>query len=449
MNKKKIVTLFAVLLALLGVLVLVMALPDADEKNGGFGGHPEGDNSKLGELIYSAPSSSINNITVSHNGSSYTLQKINDEWKCIEKNGVSISSSRITRLITYLSSLRYQGKLDTSSVTPSDCGITDASSCVTFTSELGKIGIYLGNDVANSKLCYLMTSLSDDIYMVEKESVSLMFATFDEYRNDSLERIDFENVVAISYRNGSTAFSLKKGEADKENADYYEWEITSPIALSARDEQVKALLIDPVTKMKIDAYVSDDGNFSDFGISRDKNYVTYTDASGRVQTVFFSSVTENKHYLAIDGSKTIYEVSPSFVPFANLDLIDVADRQLYLKKQANLDTVTIKSEDFNCKIVFANDGTITMDDKKIENAADKRNIFSYLCGLLADDISTRPLGKEKAKIAYRLKDGSEDVLVFSEYSERYCSVGKNGKPLYLIQKNKLDDLFDVLDEIKE
>ena len=449
MNKKKIITLAAVLLALVGVLILVMALPDTDEKNGGFGGHPEGDNSKLGELIYSAPSASITNITVSHNGSLYSFQKNDSEWICPEKSGVSISSSRITRLITELSSLRYHDKLDTSSVSPSDCGITDASSRVTFTSELGEITIFLGNDVANSELCYLMTSLSDDIYMTRKEGVSLMFATFDEYRNDSFERIDFENIVAISYKAGDIAFSLKKGETDQENADYYEWEMISPLALSARDSEVEALLIEPVTKMKINAYVSDNGNFSDYGIGRDKNFVTYTDASGRVQTIFFSSVTENRHYLAIDGSDTIYEVSPSYVPFSKLSLIDIADRQLYLNKQSNLSLVTIEGEGIGYSIEFGTDSTITIDGRKIENSNDIRNIFSYVCSLIADDISTEPMGRSEIKITYKLRDGKETVLDFSSHTERYYKVSKNGKPTYLILKNKLGDLFALLDGFKE
>ncbi len=449
MNKKKIITLAVVILALVGVLILVMALPDTDEKNGGFGGDSQSDNLKRGELIYSAPSSSITNITVSYKGSFYSFQKNDGEWICPQKNGVSISGSRITRLITELSSLRYHDKLDTSSVAPSDCGITDASSCVTFTSELGEISLYLGNDVADSSLCYLMTSLSDDIYMTEKESVSLMFASFDEYRNDSFERINFENIVVISYKGDDTAFSLKKGEVDKENADYYEWEMTYPIAISARDEQVEALLINPIMNMKIDAYVSDSGNLSDYGIGKDKNFVTYTDASGRVQTIFFSSVTDNRHYLAIDGSNTIYQVSLSYVPFSNLSLIDIADRQLYLNKQANLSLVTIEGEGIGYNIVFNTDGTITINGKKIEKTNHIRNIFSYVCGLTADDISTEPMGKSEIKITYKLRDGKEAVLDFAAHGERYCKVSKDGKPMYLILKNKLTDLFGFLNGFKE
>ena len=53
MNKKKIITLAIVLIALVGVLVLVMALPDADEKNGTLQTDNGKDSIKLGEIIYS------------------------------------------------------------------------------------------------------------------------------------------------------------------------------------------------------------------------------------------------------------------------------------------------------------------------------------------------------------------------------------------------------------
>jgi len=443
MNKKKIITLAIVLVALVGVLVLVMALPDADEKNGGLQTDNGKDSIKLGELIYSVPSGSIDNITVSYGGTVYSFKKDGKDWICPEKNGIGISNSRITMLVTELCSLRYQDKLDISSVTPADCGITESSDFVSFTSENGDVRISLGADVADSSLCYLMTNLSDDIYMVENESVSLMFASFDEYRNDSFELIDFENITAIDYKSQDIAFSLKKGDSDRDNGDFYFWEMTSPLAMSARDEEVDKLLIKPITEMVISAYASDDGNFASFGIDGSA-FVSYTDSKGKVQTILLSPLTENKYYLAIEGKRTVYEVSPSCVPFAKLSLIDICDRQLYLNKQSNLDTVTIKGDGFDHSLKFS-DSDVFVDGKKLEDANDRRNAFSYVCGLMADDISTEPLGSEKVKITYRLKNGDEAVLIFADADERYYRVSKNGKPLYLIQKNKISTLLSVIE----
>ena len=446
MNKKKIITLSVVLLALVGVLALVMALPDADEQNGGFGGNPEVSDSGLGEPVYSVSSGSIDNINVSHDGFLYSFRKNGDGWICPQKEGVSISYSRITKLVTSLGSLRFKDKPD-ASVLPSDCGITEASDYVAFTSNAGDVKITLGSDVTSSSLCYLMTNLSDDIYMVEKDSVSYIFASFDEYRNASFERIDFENITAIDYSCGGIAFSLIKGETDKDNGDFYEWEMTSPLAMSARDEEIDKLLIKPITQMSIDAYASDDGNFASFGIDGTR-FVSYTDAEGEEQTVLFSPITENKYYLAIKGDKTVYEVSPSCVPFSALALIDIADRQLYLNKQNNIDTVTIDGNGYSHALVF-NGNEVKVNGKKLGDANDRRDAFSAVCGLMADDISTASLGEEEVKITYSLKDGSKTVLIFASADERYYRASKNGKPLYLIQKNKIDNMLGIIDGFKE
>ncbi len=446
MKKRKIISLMVLLLALLGVLVLVMALPDTGE-NGGFEKQPSS-SLNLSEPIYSAKRETIDNIKIFYNGSNYSFKRNGDEWFCPEKTGVGISNSRVVNLVTELGSLRYQEMLDTSTVTPTDCGITDSSNFVTFTSELGQISLYLGNDVPDSELCYLSTSLSDDIYMVEKERVSLMFASFDEYRSDNFERIDFENIVEIEYNGPDSSFSLIKGEIDKSVADYYAWEMAFPVKLSVRDIEVEERFIKPLGVMNVSAYPSDNGDFSNYGIEKSKNSVTYTDASGKVQTIYFSLLKDNRHYLSIDADKTIYEVLPSSVPFAGVDLIDICERQIYLNKQTNIDTVIIKGDGIDYSIVFG-DGSSFVNGKKLEKSSDIREVFSYICGLMADDISTKAIGKSEIKMTYNLKNGKEVVLDFASADERYYAVAKNGKPLYLIQKNKLKDLFDVLDGLKE
>ena len=445
MNKKKIIILASSLVVLLGVLALVMALPDSDDKPDNSGGTQTQDYNE--EAIYTVSVDSVTSVTISYSGELYTLTKTPDGWICADKSEVGVSQSRVTSLMTELCSVRYTDKLDTSKVTPADCGITDASDYVSFESELGTLVITRGNDVADSDLCYVMTSLSDDIYMVARERVSLMFAPFDEYRNDTIARIDFENITAIKYQSPQCSFSLTKGEYNLESGNYYAWKMTSPIAVLARDSEVDSKLISPIATMKVEDYVSDSGDFASYGLGDKSAHVTYTDAKGKTQTVYFSKPINNQYYISVDDSGSIYAVSPSAAPFASLNLIDIADRQLYLTKQSNLSAITIDGIK-TYKLKFDDDGSIAIDGKVSDSDSASREIFSNVCGPLADGISTAPMGAAVLTMRFELKDSSSVTLTFSGHDERYYAVAKDGKPLYTILKSKLDTMFGVLDKYK-
>ncbi|MBR2404364.1 MAG: DUF4340 domain-containing protein [Clostridia bacterium] len=446
MNKKKIVILAISLIVLLGVLALVMALPDSDEPSIDSGNAQSQDYNE--EAIYKVSVDSVTSVTVSHSGELYTLTRTPDGWICAEKSEVGVSQSRVTRLMTELCSVRYTDKLDTTKVTPADCGITDASDYVSFESSLGTLVITRGNDVANSDLCYVMTSLSDDIYMVKRERVSLMFAPFGQYRNDTIARIDFENITAIKYQGPKCSFSLTKGEYNLDSGDYYAWKMTSPIAVFARDNEIESKLILPIASMDTDGYVNDNGDFASYGLGDKSAFVTYTDAKGKTQTVYFSKLLNNQYYISIDDGKSIYAVSPSAAPFATLNLIDIADRQLYLTKQSTLSTITIDGAK-KYKLEFRDDGTIAIDGKVSSSESASREIFSNVCGPLADDISTAPMGAIVLTMKFDLKDSTSVTLTFSDHDERYYAVARDGKPLYTILKSKLDTMFGVLDKYKD
>lgn len=447
MNKKKIIILSICLVFLLGVLALVMALPDSQTEQETTD-TPDTSADYTEETIYTVSVDSVTSVSVFFSGEAYTLVKTSDGWICSEKPNVQVSQSRVTSLMSELCSLRYADKLDTAKVAPADCGITDTSDYVSFESDNGTITVYKGNNVTDSQLCYIMTSLSDDIYMVKQDRVSRMFVPFDEYRSDHIARIDFDNITAIDFKNSKCSFSIVKGEYNIDTGNYYAWKMTSPIAVLAKDSEIDSKLISPVSSISVDDYVNDNGDFANYGLGDKSNYITFTDVSGKTQTVYFSLLLNNKYYICVDDGMSIYEIAPSSAPFADLSLIDIADRQLYLTKQSNLASLTIDGSGKAYDIIFKDDGSITVNSKKNDSDSATREIFSAVCGPLADDISTDAMGAAVLTMKFELKDSSQVTLTFAEKNERYYSVAKDGKPLYSILKSKLDSMFATLDKYK-
>ena len=161
--------------------------------------------------------------------------------------------------------------------------------------------------------------------------------------------------------------------------------------------------------------------------------------------MYFSDRINNSYYICVDADASIYEISASSAPFASVSVIDICDRQIYLTKQANLKSVVISgTSDYT--IDFSNDAYVTVNGRKKDSETDMRNIFSSVCGLLADDISTAPMGDTVLTISYNKKDGTSTVVEFSEADDRYYYASKDGAPLYKILKSKIESVFKTLDK---
>lgn len=445
MNKKKIIILSVVLVLLVALLVVVMNLPDKNQPDSDGDISHSGDNSYSTEAIYTTSTDSITDISFAVSGESYTLSKKDGKWICPEKPGVEISQSAVVSILSSLCSVSFSDSITDGSVSADDCGINEASDTVSFNSDLGQITLTCGNKVSDSELCYLKTSLSDVIYMITQSTADSVFVPFANFRSDTIRRVDFENLQKIELVNANCSVSLEKGEYNLDKGLYYSWRMTSPIKLLARDDEIKSKITEPVSKFELSDAVSDSGDFENYGLSAKDKYVFLADSNGKTQTVYFSDRINNNYYICVDADASIYEISASSAPFASVSVIDICDRQIYLTKQANLKSVVISgTSDYT--IDFSNDAYVSVNGRKKDSETDMRNIFSSVCGLLADDISTAPMGDTVLTISYNKKDGTSTVVEFSEADDRYYYASKDGAPLYKILKSKIESVFKTLDK---
>lgn len=444
-NKKIIIPLIAVavLLALFACVMLIDDKPpatdttsDAAPSDADFAGY-----------IFDFDTSTISLITVYTTGEEFTFEKNGDLWYVKDNPSISISSASVNSLTGSIGSILYSEEISDGSVTPEDCGINDSSDFITFTSELGEVTLKRGIDTTDGLYTYVTHSLSDSIYIADLTSVNNIFKPLYSYRNKAYVNLDFENIKTISLKSDVT-LSLEKVRADTANAIYSEWQITSPLKLGARDEQVNTLIIEPLQTINIDGFASDMGDYNNYGISLDDNYITLTDKSGKSATVYFSKSKSGKYYICINKDNTIYEISPASAPYADLKISDIFDRNIHLVKMDKISAVTINGNGYNYTVEFMADGG-KVNGTKVSSGDMNNVIFPSVCGLFADDIALVPKGDEAVTITYKYKDGKSDTLVFLDTDERYYTVSKNGTVKYIILKHKISDLTNTLDGFKE
>lgn len=443
-NKKIIVPLIAVVVLLLALLAVTMIDDKPDDTN--IVSSAETDENEVQGKVLDFDTSTVSRIYVKTSDESFGLIKNDDKWIMENNENASISSGSVNMLVSSLDSISYTDSVTDGSISAVDCGITDEADYISFTSELGEVTVTRGMTTTDGTLCYVMTSLSEDIYFADATSVSELFKPLKTYRNGAALKVDFDNLNKITVNNDEL-ITLEKGNSDKDNAVYNEWKMLTPVALGANDETISTKIVDFLKTIKIQGFASDNGNFSDFGMGDKSKYISLTDSSGKTNTVYFSSQLNGKYYISVDDSKTIYEVALSDAPYISLKAIDLADRNINLAKMTNISMVTLKGADIDYTVEFLDEGG-KINGTDVSKDAMNQSVFTSVCGLMADDIYTGSVGATEITMNFEYKDSTSDTIVFSSYNDRYYAVSKNGYVRYLILKTKLSDLTKLLDNYR-
>ena len=203
-GKKKLLILGLLLVVMLGALAVVNNMPDNKKENEGtVTSDSSVTNEVFEDVIYSVNYDSINLITVTASGQSFSLEKKDGNWISPSNPDTKISQSAASGLAVGLCSLMYRDIMD-DTVSLADCGISDSSDRVSFMSEIGETVIQKGITVPGTDsdpLVYVKVSNDDHIYMVSAGRIERFFQTFADYRSDSIKRVDYDNVTSLYIKN--------------------------------------------------------------------------------------------------------------------------------------------------------------------------------------------------------------------------------------------------------
>ena len=95
---------------------------------------------------------------------------------------------------------------------------------------------------------------------------------------------------------------------------------------------------------------------------------------------------------------------------------------------------------------FSDDNAVKINGKETKDDSVIREVYEHLCGMLADGIYTGSHGSEDMSVLYNLKNGQQIKLSLASLDDRYYTVSKNGKTMFIVLKSKIKDMMDVLDK---
>lgn len=442
MNKKKIFALLGALVVLLAVLFFVISLPDKSDNTNVT--KSSGETALEEKDIYSVSYESIVSITLFDGTDGYEFAKEGAGWICKSETTDEFNMSYLTSLATRLASLKYIDIVSDAKDKLSDFGIDSQNPLLSFECDLGVVSLYPGDMTSSYDGYYLFTSLSDDVYIITSEQYTSVFAPVSEYRKNISDKISYDKITSIEFKNEICSFSLSLGKADMKQGIANAWNMISPIQVQARDSEIEAKLINPISSIPEKMYVSDKGDYENYGLSQKDSYIVLTDSDGNSKTVYFSPDTGGKSYMVSDGSKYIYEMGED--SYSRIRLIDIVSRYIYTTRQNLISTVTVEGSGKKYTLDFSDSPNISVNGKKVTDSQKCNEIFYAVCALLADDINTEPSGDTSLKMTYNLKDGKTVNVAFSDKDARYMNASIDGKPLYTILKSKIDSSMETLEK---
>lgn len=443
MNKKKIILLLLALVVLIGVLALVVSLPDKESTKDDTKAGSDAALYKEQEVIYTANYESINKITL-HSDEDYVFVKEGIAWKSTSHADESFNSSMIGSLATRISSVKATSVIDGSKINPSDCGIDLDKPNITFECNLGSVKLYLGDMLSSYEGYYVMTGLSDDVYVITEQTRNLIFEPLSDYKKETNDRVDYSNITIIEFKNENCSFSLRNTGADVNAGKPNAWEMVSPIKVEARDAEVDSRIIEPLSKLYGERFLSDKGDYENYGLATKENYIILTDAGGVSQSVYFSGEIGGKCYVSVEGSEKIYEIGQEGSSPASIRLIDIASRYVYTNRQSNISRIKVEAPGEEFDIDFSLSPHIIINGNEIKDSNECNELFYSVCAILADDISTEGVADSEITITYELKDSGVVVASFSPKDARYYSVSIDANPVYTILKTKIDASLETM-----
>lgn len=447
MGKKKIAVLALCVVVLLGVLLWVYLLDDKDTGKTDIAQNDTKSEkySEKGTMI-KTDSDMITEMNFCISGSEFTFLKTDSGWKCREYADIPISDAEVLSVSTSLSSVMYIDKIEANDATYADFGITDACDYVWFKSELGDTQIIRGAKAADSSMCYVKINTDSSVYLIRSEIADSIFKPFESYRNDSLQKIDFENIDNIELKTVDGEIKLHRDKQDKKNGIYNAWRMTKPIKVNAKDDAVSSKIINPISNMKPREYTSDSGDFDSYGFGAKDKYVTFTDSKGKKEAFYFGKTDGTVCYVCIDEFKNIYAVDADIYDIFDLGAIDICERYLSLNIRQNINNIKIKGNNMDYTVDFSDENSMKINGKKTDEDSAIREVYEHLCGMLADGVYTSSVSGEEFYVLYDLKNGDNIRLSFASFDERYYSVSKNGEPMFIVLKSKVKEMTDVIDK---
>lgn len=485
-------------LALVGVLVALMVMPEKEEP-------------ASSSTVSAAPSTTVELLALSmddvaridvKNTESYSFEadpKAENEWIIKELEGLPKVKNAYAMMVLNACSIKAQDTIEENAADLAAYGLAKPVSTVTVTLKDGtKHTVEIGNEApGGSAYTYLKMGGDNTVYVVNTSDVKRFLQVKSDYINTELFTLASTEAVPTIMKmeiSGAAHENVIKIEPAESMVDetttstsdsrigFSTHVITEPklrdISITAFTDFVESLFY--TTVESIEAYNVTDADLAQYGL--DNPYVcvrasyqeTVTDAAtgaastknGYINFRASEMAADGTFYLMYDEVPVVYKAyindpeSKLTYDWLNAKYKDIVSRLFILPVINGLDTVTVEIPDgeYVFDLTLVGEGT---DDQKLNvhyngKALDEKvfkKFYQVLIGATAEDVIVEEVsvGEPLATFTYKYVDKThaDDVISFYEGPARQVYVSINGDVEFTTRSIYIDKVYDSVAKVIE
>lgn len=440
-NKKNIIILLTVIVVLIAATVFVLQWSGTSNQNSDDGFSNETIS------IFKGEPDNITAINVVMPDEVIDFVKTDDEWQ-IKGVNTDIKNYMITTLVANVANINAKNVIEENSQQLSVYGLDKPGYVLNayFGDELKTF--YCGNATATGDAYYFMAHNNNTVYTIYSSTFYSIFADTNSYREIPDFNVDIQTVCGVKVQKQDYTLNLQLMDKPQVINDYNvaTWEMTSPSYHTIDDSRLATYVMEVLSQISVNDYVTDKGNYSDYGLNKPYAVITVTHTDGSSQKIKLGNSNKNEYYVLIDDDKTVYTSSINGYSFVDCDPFILINKFIYLESVDNVSHITFKTQDKTYKI--SNDNKkYYINDKEVSEDEYKVDLYPQAIGLLYTGFcSDAKYNKPVITVEYVLNDGSSTVVELVEYDARNYAVYKNSKCEFVILKKNVSSLIEMYDE---
>ncbi len=441
-SKKNIIIMLSVIVVLIAMTAAVFMWSGAPQSD-------DGNADVVSEVIniFKGDSSLVTAIGIVAPNEVIDFVKHGEEWSIKGVNS-NIKNYMITTLVASVSNINAKNIIEQNAADLSKYGLDNPAYILNAHFDSDIKTFYCGNATTVGDAYYFMVKGENTVYTIYSSTFNSIFAPTDSYREIPGFGVDIQTVcgVKVEKQNYTLNLQLMKNPQVINDYNVATWEMTSPSYHTIDDSRLSTYVMDVLSLISVNEFVSDKGNYSDYGLNKPYAAITVTHTDGTVQKIKLGNSNTNDYYVMIDDDKTVYSSSKDGYTFVDCEPFLLINKFVNLVGVDDVSYITVSAKDKQYKISSDN-GKYYINDKQVTEDEYKTELYPAAIGLLYSDFCTDAVYTQPAaSVEYVLKDGSASVVEFIQYNDRNYAVFKNGKCEFTILKKDVASLLQLYDE---
>lgn len=258
--------------------------------------------SNLAQLPWDKDISEIQQVHFAAHSSSFTAERINNEWFITAPIQSVADSTYVYNVISQFISPGLIHTIETEVTDPSSYGIYDYSPKITLVDENGAEYTLIAGNAASDITYYAYSPLTKCIYTIKKEIFDFVMADLSFWRTKDYISFNPEQTAKIEITTSDTHYVLEPVSIEG-SKDFYSQNLS---------QKEVEYFISLLSTSKVEQFIVDNASehiISSYGFNKPNMKIKIYDFSGNAMTFSFVKIPDSSSFYVLDHSKnSIYKV---------------------------------------------------------------------------------------------------------------------------------------------